>query len=302
MRSSVEVSVIIATRNDSKRIGAAIVSVLLQSNTSFEILVVNDASTDDTASILQSYRHADSRIRIITNHRQFGRAGARNVGIANASGKFIAILDSDDIMFSERLHQQLTFIHQNPTVGILGTWAVFDVDSQLYLVRPPCDSRQIARHLRSGGNNVLINSSLLAYKTLFESIGGYQHSPYSPNFNEDYLTFRTLVPNTCFANLPEPLILVCTDGIMSPNIVRQKLSEMHKYELHTLHDNFTWGRITRLVLRRAALFLPDSVLARLYRRRLRSRLSFSNPEKVSELKRKISEMKCEIEKTLRVVY
>lgn len=292
----VVVSVIVATRNDADRVGMAIISVLQQSFPEFEIIVVNDASTDNTASILECYKNIDSRIHIITNPRQLGRAGARNVGIRIASGEFIAVLDSDDVMFPERLDRQVNFMRQNPTVGMLGTWAVFEVGDDFYLAQSPCESIAIRNHLESGQNNSLINSSLLGRKSLLLSTGGYQFSVYSPTYNEDYYTFRSLVAKTEFANLSEPLVLVCTNGLLNPRIMKSKLREMHAYEWHTLHDNYSYGRIKRFILRRLMLLIPDRIFGALYHRRIRSMPAYEQLEVVKALKRRIEEQRIIIEK------
>jgi glycosyltransferase involved in cell wall biosynthesis len=299
--TNVVVSVIIATRNDADRVGLAIISVLQQSFPEFEIIVVNDASTDNTASILEWYKNIDSRIHIITNPGQLGRAGARNVGIRNASGEFIAVLDSDDIMFPDRLDRQVNFMHQNPTIGMLGTWAVFEVGEDFYLAQSPCESIVIRNRLESGQNNALINSSLLGRKSLFLSTGGYLFSAYSPTYNEDYYTFRSLVSKTEFANLSDPLVLVCTDGLINPRIMKCKLREMHAYEWHTLHDNISYSRIKRLILRRLMLLIPDRIFAALYQRRIRLMPSYVQLEVVKALKRQIDEQRTTIENNYRFI-
>ena len=294
--SSVVVSVIIATRNDAAQVGLAIISVLQQSFSEFEIIIVNDASTDNTASILECYRNIDSRIRIVTNPKQLGRAGARNEGIRNAGGEFIAILDSDDIMFPERLSLQVNFMHQNPTVGMLGTWAVFEIGEDFRLAQSPCESMVIRKLLESGQNNALINSSLLGRKSLFLSTGGYLFSAYSPTYNEDYYTFRNLVSKTTFANLPHPLVLVCTNGLINPRIMKCKLREMHAYELHTLAENFSYGRIKRLVLRRLMLLVPNRIFGALYQYRIRSMPSHGQLDVIKSLKGQLAKRRSLIEK------
>lgn len=294
----VEVSVIIATRNDASRVGLAIISVLQQSFLNFEIIVVNDASTDNTASVLDNYKNVDARIQIITNPMQLGRAGARNAGMLIARGEFIAVLDSDDIMFPERLAQQVNFMHQNPAVGILGSGAVFELDGNYYIAQPPCEPLALRNLLLSGQNNAIINSSLLARKSIFLENGGYQFSEYSPTYNEDYYTFKRLVSKTDFSNILMPLILVCTDGLTNPVVMKNKLREMHVYEWNTLKDGFSLKRLKRIIVRRLSLLIPDRIFMELYLYRIRSMRPYQEVEGIRALKMQIEEQRRVIEKAV----
>ena len=290
------VSVVIATRNDAQRVGFAIVSVLNQTLSEFEVIVVNDNSTDATARVLERYREADSRISVITNPTQLGRAGARNAGIMAARGEFIAVLDSDDMMFPERLSRQVEFMRRNSAVGILGTAAVFDMGGQYHDKHTPTDGPAIRRNLSSGLMPIL-NSSMLCRKSVLLLVGGYQSSLYSPIFNEDYMTFRKLLPHTEFANLGNPLILVCPDGLVNPKVIRHKLREMNTYEVHTLHDSVSVARILRLVVRGLMAWLPDPLLGALYYHRLRGWPPSPHAETIRGFKRRVEEQKSNIERT-----
>jgi glycosyltransferase involved in cell wall biosynthesis len=297
------VSVVIATRNDAQRVGFAIVSVLNQTFSDFELIVVNDHSTDETARVLERFREADSRISVITNTKQLGRAGARNVGIMLARGEFIAVLDSDDMMFPERLSRQVEFMRGNIAVGILGSTGVWEVGGQYYDGQSsaigkylPTESPVIRRYLSTGLMPIL-NSSILCRKSVLLSVGGYQSSIYSPIFNEDYITFRMLRSQTEFANLGDPLILVCTDGLVNPKVIRNKLREMNKYEVHTLHDSMSVRRILRLVVRGLMVWLPDSFLGALYYHRLNAWSFSRHAETARALKRRIETQKLAIERT-----
>lgn len=105
------ISVIIPTYNRDKNIGMAIESVLGQSYREFELLIVDDGSTDNTENIVKQYK--DSRIRYIKYWPNQGAAHARNVGIKEAKGKYIAFHDSDDLMKNYRLKMQLNYLERN---------------------------------------------------------------------------------------------------------------------------------------------------------------------------------------------
>jgi len=119
-RNNMLVSVIIPVYNGEKYIGEAIDSILNQTFRDFELLIINDCSTDKTVSVINKYR--DKRIKLINNDKNLGLAGARNVGIDNAKGKYIAWLDSDDISLNTRLEKQINLLENNPSFGLCGTW------------------------------------------------------------------------------------------------------------------------------------------------------------------------------------
>lgn len=87
--------------NREKYIGDAIDSILAQTFTNYEILLIDDGSTDDTVAIMRSY--TDPRLRIIMNEKNLGIPKTRNKGIENARGEYIAMLDSDDRAYPTRL-------------------------------------------------------------------------------------------------------------------------------------------------------------------------------------------------------
>ena len=116
-----QVSVIIPTYNRGWIIKEAIDSVLAQDYTEFELIVVDDGSTDHTSDVLDSYRNV---IKVLSQKNK-GVSAARNRGITEASGKFIAFLDSDDIWLSQKLSVQIEFFNQTPDALICQTEEVW---------------------------------------------------------------------------------------------------------------------------------------------------------------------------------
>jgi glycosyltransferase involved in cell wall biosynthesis len=117
MTTNPTVSVIIPTYNRAGMLTAAIDSVLAQDFTDFELIVVDDGSTDDTLEILTAY---GSRIQVIRQRNQ-GVSAARNRGIAAASGRFITFLDSDDLWLPGKLTIQIDFLQNTPDALICQT-------------------------------------------------------------------------------------------------------------------------------------------------------------------------------------
>lgn len=109
------VSVIMPVYNTAKYVEAAIDSVLAQSFTNFELLIIDDEGSDNSIDLCHAYD--DRRIRIISQ-RNRGLAGARNTGVRNARGQFIALLDSDDIWEQRKLEEHVDHLQNAPNVGV----------------------------------------------------------------------------------------------------------------------------------------------------------------------------------------
>lgn len=114
------ISVVMPAHNAAEYLSEAVDSVLGQSFGDFELIIVDDASTDDTAIILQSI--SDSRLKVLRNDAQAGVARSLNRGIAAATGEFVARMDADDTCAPTRFAIQLEFFAKNPGVAICGTW------------------------------------------------------------------------------------------------------------------------------------------------------------------------------------
>lgn len=107
------VSIITPSYNSSKYIGKTIKSILSQTYTNWELIVIDDCSTDNSVEQLNIYADQDDRIKIISLEKNSGAAVARNTGIKYAQGRFIAFLDSDDTWNSNKLEKQIEFMLTN---------------------------------------------------------------------------------------------------------------------------------------------------------------------------------------------
>jgi len=111
-----------AAYNSERYIGEAIESIIAQSYPHWELLITDDGSTDSTAEIVQRYSASDERIRLIQQENR-GAAAARNRAIEKSKGKYLAILDSDDIALPTRLEKQVEYLEANREVILLGSSA-----------------------------------------------------------------------------------------------------------------------------------------------------------------------------------
>lgn len=111
------ISVLLPVYNGEKYLNTAIDSILKQTYTNFELIILDDCSTDHTADIIKSY--SDKRIRYIYNEKNLKIAASLNKGISLAKGKYIARMDADDISYPERFKRQIEIFENNPNVDIV---------------------------------------------------------------------------------------------------------------------------------------------------------------------------------------
>lgn len=104
-------SIIMPSYNTSKYIAKSIGSVLAQTYHNWELIIIDDCSTDDSVQVIESFK--DERIRLLKNARNSGAALSRNYGLREAKGRYIAFLDSDDIWTESKLEEQLSFLKTN---------------------------------------------------------------------------------------------------------------------------------------------------------------------------------------------
>ncbi|GAL83783.1 glycosyl transferase [Sporocytophaga myxococcoides] len=198
----VKVSVLMAAYNSAKFIGEAIESILTQSFKSFELIIVNDGSTDLTEGVIQRYLH-DERIRYHKNDHNKGLVYTRNRLLELASAEYIAIMDSDDIAHQERLLRQYKYLLNNPSVGIVGSW-VQPVDENGQLIGMPWCSYDNPEGVYCSllFQNFFANSSVLMKKASIPKEGYREEYPPA----EDFDLWSRMLKQTKGYNLPETLV------------------------------------------------------------------------------------------------
>ena len=168
------VTVVVPCFNYARYLRQCVESLLRQSYTQWECIIVDDGSTDDTPAICADLAGIDPRIRAI-RQANAGLSAARNTGIRGASGEFVQFLDADDLLQSEKLAAHVGFLRAHPAVDIVAGAAAYVDES---VTRPPrlWRSRQVegdgAAALRAlvYGNPLVVNSPLMRHQ-VFESVG-----------------------------------------------------------------------------------------------------------------------------------
>ena len=182
-----KISVIMSVFNGEKYLREAIDSVLRQSFRDLELIIINDASTDQTQEILESY--PDPRIRVFTNIENTGPAGSLNKAISLSRGEYIAVLDADDVAMAKRLEESVFFLKKNEDVGLVGTsFCVIDGTGETLETRSvPVEDKAIRQALRT--DNCFCHSSIMMRKKCVESIGCYRDGLDLSQDNDLYLRF-----------------------------------------------------------------------------------------------------------------
>ncbi len=116
----VKVSVLVPVYNSQDFLEDTINSVLGQTFKDFELILLNDASTDDSEKVIQKF--SDSRIKYYKNEHNLGISGTRNRLVELAEGEYLAVMDNDDISLPQRFEKQVAFLDSHPDVAIVGTW------------------------------------------------------------------------------------------------------------------------------------------------------------------------------------
>jgi glycosyltransferase involved in cell wall biosynthesis len=168
------VAVIIPTYNRAALLERAIASVLGQTWRDFELVVVDDGSTDDTA--LLSVLHSDTRLHFFRNEKNRGVSHARNTGVRAASAPWIAFLDSDDEWLPTKLEKQIAWTREHPETPIVQTRELWIRRGKR--VNPPKTHEKFPGDLFSASLDrcMITPSSVLLRRDLFETFGGFNES------------------------------------------------------------------------------------------------------------------------------
>jgi glycosyltransferase involved in cell wall biosynthesis len=205
---SPEVSVILPFYNAEKTLARAVTSILNQTFTNFELLLVDNNSNDKSRAIAKKLAESDSRIKIHHEQKQ-GVEHAMNCGLKHAKANLVARMDADDFSLPQRLAKQVAFLNKNKSIGFLGSEVIYVPHNKnttgfkrfVDWVNSFHSSREI--ELNRFVEIPLVNPTILFRRILFEKFGGCL----SGDFPEDYeLQLRYLSKGVQMAKLPEPLL------------------------------------------------------------------------------------------------
>ena len=191
------ISIIMPAYNSERTIAESIYSVISQTYNDYELIIVDDCSTDSTKEIVEGLAASDARIRLVTNSHNKGTAGSRNVGITLARGEWIAFLDSDDLWHPKKLELQLEFAKQTGAAITYTATAYIDKSGSPKKYVLPAEHKLDSRALLR--RNIMTCSSVMVKKVFMQPFPqGYLH--------EDYAAWISIVRNVgCAYGINEPL-------------------------------------------------------------------------------------------------
>lgn len=174
---------------------ASIESILNQTFTDFEFIIVNDGSTNNAEEVILSYK--DNRIKYVKQENQ-GIVGALNNAWSKASGKYIARMDSDDIAYPERFAKQVNFLEENPEYSLVGSWA--KIIPSKNIIKLPQD----IKIMDLLADCMFIHPSIMFNKADFEKFNLQYETGFE--YAEDYCLYANAVKHLKMTNLQEVLL------------------------------------------------------------------------------------------------
>jgi glycosyltransferase involved in cell wall biosynthesis len=226
MRVNPSISVLMPAYNAGKYIGESIDSILKQTYKGFELLISDDASTDNTWSLIQEYAKKDKRIQIFQNKKNVYIAENRNKLIERAKGKYIAWQDADDISLPTRLEKQYKFMEEHREVGIVGGYLqFFNEKGNTSIRRYKTDDVSLRRTIFR--YSPVAQPAAMIRKAALDEMGKY--NPKYPPAEDIDMTFR-IGKKYKFANLPE-IVIRYREHHMSATYKKLKKIELDTLEI-----------------------------------------------------------------------
>jgi len=195
-----KVSVLLPVWNAERYLAGAIDSVLAQTFTDFELLVVDDGSTDGSGALIR--RHRDRRILRIENEKNLGVTRSLNLAIQRARGRYLARMDADDRCAPERFERQVAFLDAHPRVALVASRArrIDERGAPLGVLDTPVDGEMLRRRVRLG--NCIVHGSVMMRADAVRALGGYDEAMERA---EDYDLWLRIVQLHEIAALPDLL-------------------------------------------------------------------------------------------------
>lgn len=192
------ISVLMPVFNVERFVSEAIESVLEQTFVDFELVIIDDASSDNTVDIVKKYQKKDKRIVLVENKVNVGISKALNKGLQISCGKYIARADGDDIMHPERLYRQYLYLESNPEFALVGCW-IKNINENGVLLgecQYPCSHDDITKLVKWTSPVLHV---WLCRSSIYDLFGGYRDT--NPAEDYDFL-LRCISQGFKVANIP----------------------------------------------------------------------------------------------------
>jgi glycosyltransferase involved in cell wall biosynthesis len=262
MKSESKVSVVLSAYNEETTIQNTLRSILNQTYTNIEIILVNDHSTDNTYNVLEKLNLKN--LIYILNPKNLGLTRSLNIGITRASGKYICRIDAGDTFDMIKIEKQVDYLEKNEDYGIVGTWAKFfsSDGSYLYTLKTPEDDEAIKRVISD--QTILIHPTVLIRKKLFDKYGLYDESYVTGQESELWIRFAE---HTKYFNIQEPLVsCLHSASSISYRKVKQQIIDSIKIKFN---EGLSISSVIFICLRIPLLLIPVSLINILRKTRYR---------------------------------
>ena len=228
------VSVVMSVYNGEKYLGEAIESILKQTFTDFEFIIIDDGSRDNSLAIVHDYVRQDERIQIIEHRKNQGLSVSLNKGIRVARGEYIARMDADDISIPDRIAYQVAYLDANPHIDVCGSWLEMIGDRMGQVVEFPLDHTSIYLQM--------LFSNPIAHPTVMvRAISAAKNSMLydeDVRYAQDYELWTRAIEFLRFANIDQALVLYrihsCSAGATHNTQQHQVHISAYRNVLHTL--------------------------------------------------------------------
>lgn len=222
--------------NEAASIGDALESIRAQTLTDWELIVVNDGSTDRTASVLDRFAAGDRRITVI-HQENAGLTRALIAGCARARGTYIARQDADDVSLPERLERQVAVLESDPGIGLVSCWAQYvgPQGEPLEVVTRPASPAEATSLLVDSHQGLPAHGTAMFRRNLYEAVGGYRPEFH---FSQDIDLWLRITERAQLAYVGECLYRYrrCASGISGTHAGTQSEFGQLAFESRTARD------------------------------------------------------------------
>ena len=222
-----KISVILPTYNREDMLPRALDSILQQTFTDFELIVINDGSADKTQEILEEYAAKDQRIKIIKHEQNKGLVAGLNEGLERAKGEYIARMDDDDVSYPKRLEKQLAYMEAHPEYAAVGVWGGPFNDNRVYLSWKQTDSEYI-KILTLLGLTPMAHSSLMM-RTSFLKEHQIRYKPAYKSAEDLPLLADLMIAGSKLTNIPEKLMYIRMHRTNSPEYYAKQQDSRERF-------------------------------------------------------------------------
>jgi glycosyltransferase involved in cell wall biosynthesis len=198
------ISAMMPVYNGAKYLEKAIQSVIDQTYQNWELIVVNDGSTDATPEILDKLKTKDDRIKVFHKEHQ-GRGFARNYCLKNSKGSLVAICDADDIFLQDRFEKQVTFMEANPEIGVVSCSRVIGINDETKneFLMTSADQDKKIKALFKKNKMGIINPTAMIRMEIFKQFGNFDELLQRA---QDYGFYKKISEHVKFATIDEALV------------------------------------------------------------------------------------------------